>query len=231
MRQDMQSDFLFPAEDFKIGDIEQWAERNSYFPLVGVDEAGRGPWAGPVVASAVIFPAGDLPSSLSLLNDSKQVRETVRQSLVEPIKEHALAVGIGSIPASRIDQINILQATFEAMSLAVNHALDVLSKELRSQVMLLIDGRQKIPNLLYPQRALIKGDARSWHIAAASIIAKVVRDQMMYQAHSDYPQYAFDRHKGYGTKVHQQALAQHGPCPIHRMSFKPLKRWQAPDLN
>jgi ribonuclease HII len=225
----MQSDSLFPVEDFKIGELEQWAERNSYFPLVGVDEAGRGPWAGPVVASAVIFPMGDLPSSLSLLNDSKQVRETVRQSLMEPIKEHALAVGVGSIPASRIDQINILQATFEAMRMAVNYALDTLSNDLRSHVMVLVDGRQKIPNILYPQRALIKGDARSWHIAAASIVAKVVRDQIMYQAHKDYPLYAFDRHKGYGTKAHQQALAEHGPCPIHRMSFKPLKKWHTPE--
>lgn len=227
----MQSDSLFPIEDFKIGELEQWAKRNSYFPLVGVDEAGRGPWAGPVVASAVIFPMGDLPSSLRLLNDSKQVRETVRQSLMEPIKEHALAVGVGSIPASRIDQINILQATFEAMSMAVNYALDALSDDLRSHVMILVDGRQKIPHVLYPQRALIKGDARSWHIAAASIVAKVVRDQIMHQAHKDYPQYAFDRHKGYGTKVHQHALAEHGPCPIHRMSFKPLKKWHTPDLS
>ena len=222
----MQLDLLFPTQDSYIGEVEAWAQQASHFPLVGVDEAGRGPWAGPVVAAAVIFPLGDLPAELELLNDSKQLSEKVRQQLVVPIKEHALAVAVGSIPADRIDQINILQATFEAMRLAVKNAMQTLTEAQQKQAMILVDGRQKIPDLFYQQHALVKGDARSWHIAAASVVAKVVRDQMMYTAHQRYPQYAFDRHKGYGTKLHQQALAQHGPCPIHRMSFKPLAQWK-----
>jgi ribonuclease HII len=222
---------LFSAlalQEERLGEIEEIAHKSGIFPLVGVDEAGRGPWAGPVVAAAVIFPAGPLPLALDALNDSKKLNERVRQSLIQPIYEHALGVGIGRVDASRIDEINILQATFEAMRGAVNIALKELKLSLKSAgtPTLLVDGRQKIPHLTYPQRALIKGDARSLHIAAASIIAKTDRDELMCAFDDRYPGYHFSKHKGYGTKAHQRALQALGPCPIHRFSYRPIREAQ-----
>lgn len=205
--------------------------------IVGVDEAGRGPWAGPVVAAAVIFPLGfgvhpiahpvyqDL---LSSLNDSKKLNETKRLALIEPIYQLALGVGIGVASPQLIDDVNIAQANYQAMRIAVQKALkstkSSLSEEDTPSRLLLIDGLHSIPDLTLKQRAIVKGDQRSYHIAAASIIAKVFRDKVMIAADRQYPQYGFAKHKGYGTRVHQEALKKHGPCDIHRKTYKPIRQ-------
>jgi len=182
------------------------------FELVaGVDEVGRGPLAGPVVAAAVILDPDHLPDGL---NDSKKLTASVRERLFTEIMRHA-HVAIASIPAARIDVINIRQATFEAMAGAVN-GLAVRAD------FALIDGRD-VPPLPCPAEALIGGDRRSLSIAAASIIAKVTRDRMMTLLAQTYPDYGFEKHMGYGTAKHLEALALHGPTPLHRMSFAPLK--------
>ena len=183
------------------------------FELVaGVDEVGRGPLAGPVVAAAVILDPEHMPDGL---NDSKKLTASVRERLFTEIMRHA-HVAIASIPATRIDAINIRQSTFEAMAGAVN-GLAVRAD------FALIDGRD-IPPLPCPAEALIGGDRRSLSIAAASIIAKVTRDRMMTLLAQTYPDYGFEKHMGYGTVKHLKALALHGPTPLHRMSFAPLKR-------
>lgn len=183
------------------------------FELVaGVDEVGRGPLAGPVVAAAVILDPEHLPDGL---NDSKTLTAAVRERLFTEIMRHA-HVAIASIPAARIDAINIRQATFEAMTDAVN-GLAVRAD------FALIDGRD-VPPLPCPAEALIGGDRRSLSIAAASIIAKVTRDRMMTLVAETYPGYGFEKHMGYGTVKHLAALALRGPTPLHRMSFAPLKR-------
>ena len=182
------------------------------FELVaGVDEVGRGPLAGPVVAAAVILDPDHLPDGL---NDSKKLTASVRERLFSEIMRHA-HVAIASIPAARIDVINIRQATFEAMAGAVN-GLAVRAD------FALIDGRD-VPPLPCPAEALIGGDRRSLSIAAASIIAKVTRDRMMTLLAQTYPDYGFEKHMGYGTAKHLKALDLHGPTPLHRMSFAPLK--------
>ncbi len=182
------------------------------FELVaGVDEVGRGPLAGPVVAAAVILDPDHLPDGL---NDSKKLTASVRERLFTEIMRHA-HVAIASIPAERIDAINIRQATFEAMAGAVN-GLAVRAD------FALIDGRD-VPPLPCPAEALIGGDRRSLSIAAASIIAKVTRDRMMTLLAQTYPDYGFEKHMGYGTEKHLKALDLHGPTPLHRMSFAPLK--------
>ena len=182
------------------------------FELVaGVDEVGRGPLAGPVVAAAVILDPDHLPDGL---NDSKKLTASVRERLFTEIMRHA-HVAIASIPAARIDVINIRQATFEAMAGAVN-GLAVRAD------FALIDGRD-VPPLPCPAEALIGGDRRSLSIAAASIIAKVTRDRMTTLLAQTYPDYGFEKHMGYGTAKHLEALALHGPTPLHRMSFAPLK--------
>lgn len=183
------------------------------FELVaGVDEVGRGPLAGPVVAAAVILDPDHLPDGL---NDSKKLTASVRERLFTEIMRHA-HVAIASIPAARIDAINIRQATFEAMVAAVN-GLAVRAD------FALIDGRD-VPPLPCPAEALIGGDRRSLSIAAASIIAKVTRDRMMTLLAQTYPDYGFEKHMGYGTAKHLEALGLQGPTPLHRMSFAPLKR-------
>jgi len=182
------------------------------FELVaGVDEVGRGPLAGPVVAAAVILDPDHLPDGL---NDSKKLTASVRERLFTEIMRHA-HVAIASIPAARIDVINTRQATFEAMAGAVN-GLAVRAD------FALIDGRD-VPPLPCPAEALIGGDRRSLSIAAASIIAKVTRDRMMTLLAQTYPDYGFEKHMGYGTAKHLKALDLHGPTPLHRMSFAPLK--------
>ena len=188
--------------------------------LAGVDEAGRGPLAGPVVAVAAVLPVEwvteGLPESLQRLNDSKQLTEKIREELFAAIhSETEIHFGIGIIDAAVIDDINILQATHRAM----NAALAQLSPPAAHA---LVDGRP-VPTLATPQTAIIKGDAKSHSIAAASILAKVTRDRLMREYHEQWPEYGFDKHKGYGTAAHQAALEQHGPCPIHRQSFAPVR--------
>ena len=202
--------------------------------VVGIDEAGRGPWAGPVVAAAVIFPTGfgfstPLPEELSRLNDSKRLTEKQRLQLIEPICRIALGVGVGISDASLIDQTSITKANYMAMYFAVVRALKVVQtshseiENANISLLALVDGKYQVPPLTLNQIPMIKGDQRSYHIAAASVIAKVTRDKVMIAAHRSYPQYGFCRHKGYGTKEHQKALKDHGPCPLHRYTFRPIK--------
>lgn len=182
--------------------------RRGFRLLAGVDEAGRGPLAGPVVAAAVILPEGkDLPGVV----DSKKVPPARREELAETIRHAAVSVGVGWVDAEEIDRTNILRASLEAMVRAIR-GLDV------SPDFVLIDGPYALP-LTIPHRGVVKGDARSLSIAAASIVAKVHRDQLMHTYHEQYPVYGFARHKGYPTPEHLEALRRFGPCPIHRRSF------------
>ena len=188
-----------------------------------MDEVGRGPLAGPVVAAAVILPLAwleqGLPDALRGLNDSKQLTEMQREAFFAVLTSiPGVSYGLARVEASRIDRINILQATHEAMR-------EALAALVRPEH-ILMDGRP-VPNLCAPQTAIIKGDARSYSIAAASVLAKVTRDRWMVEYDRAHPGYGFALHKGYGTPQHLQALRQLGPCPIHRRSFAPLKPAQA----
>jgi ribonuclease HII len=187
---------------------EREAWEKGFQAVAGVDEVGRGPLAGPVVAAAVIFPKEFF---LDGVNDSKKLTERRRESLFEPLCSHALAFGIGIISREEIDRINILQATFAAM----HSALAQLSP---SPDFALIDGNAFHHDAV-PFQTIVGGDAASFTIAAASIIAKVTRDRMMCEWDAAYPQYGFAKHKGYGTKFHIEAIKQYGLCPLHRRSF------------
>ena len=221
--------------DSPVGELErelasQALMNNTSAPLImGVDEAGRGPWAGPVVAAAVIFPAhfGVLSGIvegeedlLEHLDDSKKLTERRRQSLIQPIYDLALGVGVGISSPALIDEINIAQANYAAMRTAIAKARREASVQ---ESILLIDGKHTVPEFKARQRAVIKGDGRSFHIAAASVIAKVVRDKIMIDADRQYPVYGFAQHKGYGTKVHREALKEYGPCELHRLTYRPIK--------
>jgi ribonuclease HII len=184
---------------------------SSYSCICGVDEAGRGPWAGPVVAAAVILDQSNFPSGL---NDSKKLTHEKREALFLPIMESSY-VGIGIVSAAEIDQINILQATYLAMDRAVE-GLKI------KPTFALVDGN-RAPPLPCAVQTIIKGDSLSLSIAAASIIAKVTRDRMMVAMDMQFPHYGFAQHKGYGTAQHMNALAKYGPCTEHRKSFKPIK--------
>jgi len=179
-----------------------------YSYICGIDEVGRGPLAGPVVAAAVILPKD---CDILYINDSKQLSEQKREELFDQIMEQAVSVGIGIVSHERIDEINILQATYEAMRQAVGK-LSVVPD-------LLLNDAVTIPELPMKQVPIIKGDAKSISIAAASIIAKVTRDRMMVELDKFYPEYGFAGNKGYGAAVHIQALKEIGPCNIHRRSF------------
>ncbi len=187
-----------------------------YSCIAGLDEAGRGCLAGPVVAAAVILPLeADTPARFTGVNDSKQLTMHTRERLYDVIYQHALAVGVGFGSVELIDERNILQATKQAM----RNALAQLS--LAPQALLL--DALLLKDIALPQRSLIKGDSRSLSIAAASIIAKVTRDRFMLQLHEQYPAYGFAQHKGYGTEMHLAALREHGITPHHRRSFAPVR--------
>ncbi len=193
---------------FTLTHYERRAGELGYNRIAGIDEVGRGPLAGPVVAAAVILPENaDLPG----IDDSKKLSPRQRLQLFGLIRRQAVAVGLASVCQQVIDRVNIYQATLMAMYQAVAY-LDPPPNYL------LIDAL-KLPKLNLPQMPIIKGDAASISIAAASIIAKVVRDQLMEKLDEVYPQYGFAQHKGYGTLIHRQALARHGLCPLHRRSF------------
>lgn len=199
---------LFPETEQSPLFFEDLARRRGYRAVAGIDEAGRGPLAGPVVAAAVILPRTfDLPG----LNDSKQISEKKRNELFPLIFEQAVAVGIGVSRAEEIDEINILQATLKGMSRAVGR-LSVVPD------FLLVDGITPVP-IGIEQKTLKKGDSRSLSIAAASVVAKVVRDRIMVAYDRNYPQYGFAGHKGYGSQKHRDAIAAHGPCVCHRRTF------------
>ena len=196
-----------------MSEITMWEIEDLHFEngiklICGVDEAGRGPLAGPVCAAAVILPPhAQIPG----LNDSKKLTDKKRRELYPVIMEQAVAYGIGFASHEEIDEINILQATY----LAMERAIAKLS--VRPELALIDGNRAK--DFGIPVKTVIKGDSLSASIAAASILAKVPRDDLMLEAAKEYPQYAFDVHKGYGTKAHYEALAAYGPSPIHRMSF------------
>lgn len=191
--------------------------QQGYRFVAGVDEAGRGAWAGPVVAAAVILPLDrpNLAKTLSGVNDSKLLSPERREHLFDLIQDTALAVSIGLASPELVDELNVVGATRYAMQ----QALVGLSP---GPDYLLLD-YLRLPGIALPQRAFPKADTLSLSVAAASVIAKVSRDRLMVQVNEQYPGYAFDRHKGYGTPQHRTALAKHGPCPLHRMSYSPLK--------
>ncbi len=179
--------------------------------ICGVDEAGRGPFAGPVVAGAVILSLDDPEREILYLNDSKKLSEKKREALYDEIMEKAVSVGVGIVEREVIDEINILQATFLAMQKAIA-ALD-------PQPDYILADAVSIPKILIPQEGIVKGDAKSVSIAAGSIIAKVTRDRIMYEYDKLYPEYGFASHKGYGTKAHIEAIKEYGMLDIHRRSF------------
>jgi ribonuclease HII len=199
-----------------MGAPERLLSSLGYSSIMGVDEVGRGPLAGNVVAAAVVLPS-QLPSSLSRLTDSKKLTETWRRRLLPHIVETALTYGVGWVSPAEIDRVNILQATFIAMRRAVQRAVQ---RAHASPDIVLVDGNRLIPELTHCQVALVKGDARSYAVAAASVLAKVARDREMVLADRIYPDYGFAQHKGYGTLAHRRALTDHGPTAIHRRSFK-----------
>lgn len=201
-----------PASAIDMLLLEGQAMRRGYQRIAGVDEAGRGPLAGPVVAAAVILPSGLM---LPGVNDSKQLSEEKRDALFDVIHREALAVGVGVGDHALVDSINILQATLSAMRDAVR-SLSITPD------FILIDGISSIP-MNIAQRTVKKGDSLSLSIAAASIIAKVTRDRMMAEYDAKYPGYGFASHKGYGAASHLAAIAALGPCPIHRKSFSGVK--------
>jgi len=206
---------LFPSEEQGLFHFEMEARKQGCFFIAGVDEAGRGPLAGPVVASAVILPE-DYPIPEGI-NDSKKLTASMRARLFTEIKENSrIRWSIGIVDAPKIDEINILQATY----LAMKEAVIGLGKDVDY---CLVDGLP-VHGLPVDHKAIVKGDSRSYSIAAASIVAKETRDQMMVEYSKEYPQYGFEKHKGYGTKVHIQALQEFGPCPIHRFSFDPVRK-------
>jgi len=180
--------------------------------ICGIDEAGRGPWAGPVCAAAVILDQRNIPQGL---NDSKKLSEAKRDHLF-PLIIATAEVGIGLASAQEIDEINILQATY----LAMGRAIEALKSR---PTLALIDGN-RAPKLFCATQTIIGGDAKSLSIAAASIIAKVTRDRLMIEMDKAFPAYGFAKHKGYGTAFHASALAQHGPCTEHRFSFAPIRK-------
>lgn len=196
-----------------MSNVNMWEIEDSNYSedvkiICGVDEAGRGPLAGPVCAAAVILPRHlELPG----LTDSKKLTDKKRRELFPQIKEQAVAYGIGFASEKEIDEINILQATF----LAMQRALDQLSVK---PDLALIDGNRE-KDFGLPVKTVVKGDSLSANIAAASILAKVTRDDLMLEMAKEYPEYGFEVHKGYGTKAHYAALTEHGPCPTHRMTF------------
>ncbi len=197
--------------------LEQGLWSEGYTAIAGVDEAGRGAWAGPVVAAAVILmpdPAGLMPL-VGQVNDSKQLTPRARERMFDLISQCALAVGVGSCSAETIDRDGILPATRQAMT----DALDGLS--LACDFVLL--DYLTLPGLAMPQRGIVHGDAISLSIAAASIIAKVTRDRWMIDREREYPSYGFASHKGYGTAAHTAALARLGPCALHRLTFRPVR--------
>jgi len=197
-----------------VFDYENTARAKGYKNIIGVDEAGRGPLAGPVVAAAVSLVPGWF---LEGLNDSKKLSPRVRENFFPIIKRNSLGYGVGIVDVATIDRINILQAALLAMKYAVE-ALPIRAN------LLLIDGNKSIDTEI-DQWTIVKGDSLSHSIAAASILAKVTRDKIMEQYHKQFPHYAFDRHKGYGTSLHRNAIKEYGPCPIHRRTFRGVKEF------
>lgn len=195
-------------------ELENELLRQGYKHIAGIDEAGRGPLAGPVVAAAVFLPQD---CDIQGIKDSKKLNPTKREAIYEEIIKKG-KVGIGMATPEEIDSINILQATLQAMYRAVVQLQDQIDIDF-----CIVDGNQRIPNLHLAQSAVVKADATCQVVAAASIVAKVYRDRIMHAYDQQYPEYGFAQHKGYPTKQHLAALAQYGPSPIHRCSFAQVK--------
>jgi ribonuclease HII len=196
----------------KLHKFEKEARQQGISVIAGIDEAGRGPLAGPVVAAACIIPEGIF---IQGVNDSKLLTPQKRYALFEHItSDNRIQYGIGIVSHKEIDQINIYQATIQAM-------LEAVAKLVCEPEILFIDGLD-LPHPKIPRKKIIQGDSKSHSIAAASVIAKETRDRLMVEEHQKWPQYGFDKHKGYGTEEHLKAIEKHGPCPIHRMSFSPF---------
>jgi ribonuclease HII len=196
------------ARVYEMQAIEREKRKDGFQYIAGVDEAGRGPLAGPVYAAAVILPEDIF---IEGINDSKKLSEKKREALFDEICQKAIAYSICSVDEKRIDKINILNATFEAMNEAVNSLQTTPDY-------VLIDGN-RIKGMEIPHETIVKGDAKSISIAAASILAKVSRDRFISAMAEKYPEYGFEKHKGYGTAAHNEAILKYGPCPIHRRTF------------
>lgn len=194
-------------------ELEEISLRLHGGPIAGIDEAGRGPWAGPVVAAAVVLDPGRIPQGIA---DSKVLEPDEREAICERIYATALGIGVGTADVERIDRDNILNATLWAMREAV------LGLTQTPPRLCLIDGN-RAPQLPCPTRTIVSGDAKCLSIAAASIVAKVTRDRMMIALGREYQDYGFERHKGYGTPEHQAAISRHGPTAHHRRSFRPIQ--------
>jgi ribonuclease HII len=193
--------------------------QKGYSSVGGVDEVGRGPLAGPVVSACVIVKIGfKIPDSLKDVKDSKKLSEKKREELFKILSEVFPGFGLGICNQDIIDKVNILQASFLAMKKAIEESKD-------EPGFVLVDGKFKIPKFHNRQENIIKGDSCVFSIAASSIVAKVIRDRLMKEIHEKYPEYGFDKHKGYGTKLHLEALEKYGPTPIHRKSFAPVKKF------
>lgn len=204
----------FPWQEPLMGQVEEAASASAHRWIIGVDEAGRGPLAGPVYAAAVMLDMNALETPwLKQINDSKKLSEAKREALFDQVKEGAVRWAIAHRSAQVIDEINVLAATKEAMKEAVESVAQGQSVDC-----VYIDGNQFL-DIELPQSCVVKGDGRSLHIAAASILAKVARDRLMREHHERWPEYNFAKHKGYGTKVHREAIAAHGPIEIHRKTF------------
>lgn len=203
----------------QIKKIEEELYENGTTSIAGIDEAGRGPLAGPVVVACVVMPRD---SMIGGVNDSKKVSEKKREKLYEEITREALGYGVGIISQEEIDRINILNATKEGLTLAIKNLetdLQEKNRDFQKPEIILVDALTKIDTDHIPYRSIIKGDSKSYSIAAASIIAKVTRDRIMRQWDEVYPMYGFEKHKGYGTAAHITAIKEHGLCPLHRRSF------------
>ncbi len=198
--------------------FEQPLATQGYRHIAGLDEAGRGALAGPVSAAAVVLPLEDTSAleKLSVVNDSKKISAKKRDEFDLLVREYAFAFGVSLVPAAVVDRDGIISATKQAM----RESLAQLSVPADY---LLIDGRIRLASLPTPQQSIVRGDSKSLSIACASILAKVARDRWMLAQHDRYPEYAFAQHKGYGTAQHVQAITEHGPCEIHRMSFAPMR--------
>ncbi len=216
---------------------QELLDKQEFSFVIGIDEAGRGPLAGPVVASAAIVKHRDWQKmddkTWDLVRDSKKLSPKQREKVFAFIAEN-FYVGIGICDHRTIDDVNILEATFLAMKKALSDLYSKINRDLSAQeqngvrriqdskYVVLVDGNKQIPNLSLYQKAVVGGDGIVKSISAASIMAKVTRDRLMLEAHAKYPQYGFDKHKGYGTKVHMEALHRIGPCEIHRQTFEPM---------
>ena len=213
-RIDLQSAFFPSVQETDTFSFERELFRQGYQWVAGIDEVGRGPLAGPVVAASVILPRD---CDYAQFQDSKTLTAARRERLAGMLNDLGAIIGLGLVSEQRIDRINILQASLLAMKRAMEGLVE-------RPDFLLVDGKFPVPVAL-PQCPLVKGDSRSASIAAASIVAKVTRDGLMRQYHHQYPHYGFDKNMGYPTAEHRQALAEHGPCPLHRRSFRGVKEF------